>query len=444
MSWLSSTLQTVSSTSSATSTDSEHTDLTEHHEEDLHTTQKETITARRNTLTKAMSNAFSRTLTRMRSRGALNEANNSEGTLVIGVAVHETETEEAAHEDEPGLSEGAEATASTSDRTGEGEEGRFASIKRASISMRTAEVSVVAPASTKSESRSRSGSVNKLRSVLPLRSQNSTSESRPMPAPASGPPTPAMEESPKLEVTDAEGKIDDSAKKAKIGRRLSSLAKSFSQTLRRKKSDERTKERGTITNKGMFDAPLATATGSSSSVEKDLPSPTPVPPVPVPSDAVTEPLPPSPSSKPAALVKKVSSSLLAPDMVALPASPVASSFSSTRSPMRIDTDNRSDKASATASPASPNESFSNSIPILEKLDGVLEVAKEVMASNEDLQSTAPEGTATQRLVSDGSSYISKQNTISIIEERPSAEEPETTKEASGTGKSSEVGTAPSS
>ena len=440
-------MQTTSSTSLASSSGSEITDLTEHHEEELHTTQKETITARRNTLTKAMSNAFSRTLTRMRSRGALNEANGAEGGLVIGVAVHETETEEVVHGDGAGTSRGAETNESTSAQAAEGDDVRPPSTKRASISMRTAEVSVVA-SSAKTESRSRSGSVNKLRSVLPLRSQSSTSESKPAPAsvPATS-PTPVVEESPKVEVTDPEGKADEGAKKAKLGRRLSSLAKSFSQTLRRKKSEEKTKEKEKIASKGKSDASLASATTSSTSAENEPPSPQPAPPVPALPEAATVPLPPSPASKPAQLLKKTSSSLLSPDMIPLPASPLTASFSpSVQTPMRIEIDNRTgDKASlksnATTVPGSPDDSASNSVPILEKLDGVLEEAKEVMASTENLQQF-DSGAATTQGPPEGeveAPGVSKrvepsEASITTIEERPSSEHPEDMQQTDNTGK----------
>ncbi|KAI5122324.1 hypothetical protein M0805_002491 [Coniferiporia weirii] len=138
------------STASLTSTSSFSSAAARHHEEENLTTQKETIVARRNTLTKAVSSAFAKTLTRMRSRGALDELCARDEALVIGVAVHEamTEVDERQVDEElggaPSSSKGVEGVGA----------GANTSISIASASTSKAEAS-----------RSRSGSINRLRNI---------------------------------------------------------------------------------------------------------------------------------------------------------------------------------------------------------------------------------------------------------------------------------------
>ena len=317
----------------------------------------------------------------MRSRGAINDVNGdgTDGTLVIGVAVHETETEEKMPEHDGQLADasagnGTNVLDQDSAQASAGDDVPPPSAKRLSISMRT-EVTAVASASAKTESRSRSGSVNKLRAKLPLRSQPSVPDAKAATAPASQPAT--TDEGEKADTPPAEVKNEDEKKMTKLNRRLSSLAKSFSQTLRRRKSGEKSKEKENSTKETKSDPSLATTT-SSTSAEGEPPSPHQVPPVPALPDAATVPLPPSPGSTRTTLVKKTSSGLLSPDMVPLPASPIASAFPPSvqaSAPMKIEMDGRAgDKASvrsnATTQPASPDESESASVPILERLEDV--------------------------------------------------------------------------
>ncbi|KAL5504602.1 hypothetical protein ACEPAH_7265 [Sanghuangporus vaninii] len=250
---------TISSFSTATS--SFASNHVRHHEEENHTTQKETIAGRRNTLTKAMSSALSRTLTRMRSRGAINEILPDAEALVIGVAVHEATTEETTTIDtsghgggSPGEEEqqkgarvgsvggGDQTNSESKAEVSNGESPSPAteagpSGRRMSITF-SAAVSAGAP---KTEvTRSRSGSINKLRGKLPLRSQNRTA----------GPSTDVKQAG--TGTTDDPGAVsgaEEGAEKeggkgpsaiagAKSSRRISYIAKVLAQRFRGRKSDE--------------------------------------------------------------------------------------------------------------------------------------------------------------------------------------------------------------
>ncbi|KAL5483263.1 hypothetical protein ACEPAI_8493 [Sanghuangporus weigelae] len=252
---------TISSLSTATSSfTSNHA---RHREEENHTTQKETIVGRRNTLTKAMSSALSRTLTRMRSRGAINEILPDDEALVIGVAVHEATTEESTTIDTSdhgggSLGQGERqkgagvGTVNGGDQTnselkaevGNGEALAPAPATEAGPSSRRMSITFSAAVSAGTPktdvTRSRSGSINKLRGKLPLRSQNHTA------APSTG--IKQADTSTKGDSGAASGAEEGAEKEggkgpgviasAKSSRRISYIAKVFAQRLRGRKSDE--------------------------------------------------------------------------------------------------------------------------------------------------------------------------------------------------------------
>ncbi|KAL5521334.1 hypothetical protein ACEPAG_9258 [Sanghuangporus baumii] len=250
---------TISSLSTATSSfTSNHA---RHHEEENHTTQKETIIGRRNTLTKAMSSALSRTLTRMRSRGAINEIVPDDEALVIGVAVHEATTEESTTIDitdhgggsprqgerqkgagvgtvDGGNQTNSESKAEVGNRetpapaTEAGPSGRRMSITfSAAVSAGTPKTEVT---------RSRSGSINKLRGKLPLRSQNHTAApSTDVKQAGTGTTGDSGAASGAEEGAEKEGgKGPGVIASSKPSRRISYIAKVLTQRLRGRKSDE--------------------------------------------------------------------------------------------------------------------------------------------------------------------------------------------------------------
>ncbi|THG98724.1 hypothetical protein EW145_g7378 [Phellinidium pouzarii] len=149
------------STSSLTSTSSISSAPARHDAEENLTTQKETIVARRNTLTKAVSSAFAKTLTRMRSRGALDELAARDEALIIGIAVHEATTEIQLN------SSGKEGTVNADADEVRPPKSTENVVIDANASI-SAEVKAVAASSThkvETAPRSRSGSIIRLRSM---------------------------------------------------------------------------------------------------------------------------------------------------------------------------------------------------------------------------------------------------------------------------------------
>lgn len=201
-------------------------------EEIHHTTQKETIVGRRNTLTKAVSSAFAKTLTRIRSRGALNEMDpaGTGSSVVIGVVLEATTTVKTANAeiclDEVGVND-----IQTTDP---------APSRRMSMHVTTTEISTVAPAVV-STSRSRSGSIIKLRSKRSQTSENKSSN----PQASSGVQTaeganntyanPGGNTSTDMLAVPAS---DSKASGQKQPLKLSKLAKTFAQKLRRTLSSD--------------------------------------------------------------------------------------------------------------------------------------------------------------------------------------------------------------
>lgn len=201
-------------------------------EEIHHTTQKETIVGRRNTLTKAVSSAFAKTLTRIRSRGALNEMDpaGTGSSVVIGVVLEATTTVKTANTeiclDEVGVND-----IQTTDP---------APSRRMSMHVTTTEITTVAPAVV-STSRSRSGSIIKLRSKRSQTSENKSSN----PQASSGVQTaeganntyanPGGNTSTDMLAVPAS---DSKASGQKQPLKLSKLAKTFAQKLRRTLSSD--------------------------------------------------------------------------------------------------------------------------------------------------------------------------------------------------------------
>ncbi|OCB85803.1 hypothetical protein A7U60_g7155 [Sanghuangporus baumii] len=250
---------TISSFSTATS--SLASNHARHHEEENHTTQKETIARRRNTLTKAMSSALSRTLTRMRSRGAINEILPVDEALVIGVAVHEATTEETTTVDTSGHGGGSPGeeeqrkgarvgTVDGEDQTNSDSKAELgngespAPVTEAGPSSRRMSITFSAAVSAgtpKTEvTRSRSGSISKLRGKLPLRSQNHTAApSTDVKQAGTGTTDDSGATSGAEEGAEKEGGKGPSViASAKSSRRISYIAKVLAQRLRRRKSDE--------------------------------------------------------------------------------------------------------------------------------------------------------------------------------------------------------------
>lgn len=303
----------VDSGSSFTSGSAYDTQLDD--EEIHHTTQKETIVGRRNTLTKAVSSAFAKTLTRIRSRGALNEMDPADtgSSVIIGVVHEATTTVKAAEADMIAENESGVAPDS-------GMQADLAPSRRMSMTI-TAEISAAAPIST---SRSRSGSIIKLRSKRSQTNDVKTSQpqlpSEPMPGDNSGSGDNAGLDTLFVPAVAAADSSNTKGLSQKQSRRLSQLAKTLAQKLRRSlssdnstmlaslvKDKEKEKGKGTAEQKVSKAQPTIAAEDSLSKRQKPPPPLTP----PLPSVRVDEavsasksptvevaagiPLPPSPS-----------------------------------------------------------------------------------------------------------------------------------------------------